>query len=245
MSNPNIYISVIGGIGIQSENIPITADPDDNGVIGGGVNVTTVSLTSAQIAALGDGLSVVTAQGAGTVSIPTFAAFEFNPGSQPFADDVGFGIGPAGQGHLTMTGSLLTATATENMLTNFIPSSLTLAIDGLVNQPIQIVSNANGYTGGVATYQINDAGVGHNLGDIVTCSLSGRDIDVTINTVDGGGGVLTCTPDLSATGLIAGLYPQTSTDGAGSDFILSIDTITHLSDGTGTLYIEYKVLNVG
>lgn len=205
-----------------------------------GLYFDTVALTSANIAALGDGLNVVAAQGVGTITIPTFATLQFTPGTEPFAVDVGFAIGPAGEGYLTMTGDVLTATATESMLTNFTPASNTLATASMVNQPIMLVSFANSYTGSILTSSINTAGTGYVISDTITIG----DALITVNTVDGGGAVLTYTVTDAGRGFIVDIYPQNSSSGAGTGFALSIDSITPLSNGTASLYIEYKIIQV-
>jgi len=209
-----------------------------------GVYFDTIALSSADIAALGDGFDAVPAQGAGTIAIPTFATLQFTPGTEPFGynstelflyvddndifpvlslDEATFGdVGGAKYGIFNSAGSI--------GLSN-----------NIVNKPIVLKSaNVIGFIGSILTSSLDSGGSGYTVSDTITI----RDAILTVNTVDGGGAVLTYTVTDTGTGIEVDIYTQDSSSGSGIDFSISVDSITPLSNGTASLYLEYKVISV-
>lgn len=208
-----------------------------------GVYFDTIALSSADISALGGGLNVVPAQGAGTIAIPTFAFLQFNAGSEVFANNSMPLYLYLDDGDFFPVLSVDQASFSElgDSYGVFFASGSLGVTANIVNKPIVLKSeNAIGYTGSILTSSINSGGTGHTVSDTITIG----DALITVNTVDGGGAVLTYTVTGAGSGFVVDVYNQDSTSGSGIDFSISVDSITPLSNGTASLYIEYKVIPV-
>jgi len=208
-----------------------------------GVYFDIIALSSADIAALGSGVNVEPAQEAGTIAIPTFAVLQFNAGSEVFANDSTQLFLYVDDNDFSPVLSLDQASfASAGDLYGLFSASGSLGeTANIVNKPIVLKSeNAIGYTGSILTSSINSGGTGYTVSDTITIGNA----LITVNTVDGGGAVLTYTVTDAGTGFVVDVYHQDSTSGSGVDFSVNVDSITPLSNGTASLYLEYKIIQV-
>jgi hypothetical protein len=120
-------------------------------------------------------------------------------------------------------------------------------------QPLSIGVSGNfdpGYTGSILASSISDPGTGYVPADTINLleggtAAGGTPAVVVVDTVDGGGAVLTY--HLSNTGTWyreATVYQADGTSGVGTDFVLQVDSITPLTDATAKLTVLYWLYTV-
>lgn len=204
-------------------------------------NAVRVDVSAAQIAALdGTPVTVLAAQGASTVIVPVAAAFQYKPGTIPFAakPSVSLYVGAVEAARTGETG----LDALVAVVSAFTPrSSIVLAPNTALTLKAQ---SAIGYLGPILTTSLNAGGSGYAAGNTGTIDGGSTLATYVVDTVDGGGAILTY--HLTALGqgyaVATGVTTTVVTGGGDGAFTVDILTITNASNGTGRVTVLYYVM---
>lgn len=236
---------------------------------GGGSGVVqsvTVDLSTADIATLNSvPVEVIPTPGAGkTIGFAGLPTLQYLAGSEPLAggsrwflvfdggsevDEGLFGManGMAGDGLISYAGPLFPIhLANENVE----PSQAWWELPPqAATEDKSVMLAASGdfsVSGSILTSSIFDAGVLYAVNDTITLvnDYAATPAVLVVDSVGGGGEVLTYHLTDNGTGYIVSAYSQDLTSGIGSGFILTVDTITPLSDGTARLTVLYYVMDL-
>ncbi len=218
-----------------------------------GVRTVLTTLTSANIIALnGTPITVVAAQGANTIIVPSWdSSYEFKAGSR------GFGCSPSGSGGLNWSVGGVTAKRDTNyaaviqgnvsafQMTLTALSTIAGDISAMINQPLVVSTNGTCTFGEIATSAVNAGGTAYANGDTGTisgtCYKSGTPATYTVLTSTAGA---VNTISVSST---AGYYAVTTgcatsaTTGIGTLLTVNVNTI---NQGNGSAYVKtnYQVI---
>lgn len=216
------------------------------------LNSVTIDLSASDIGTLNSiPVEIVAAQGPGTFIVPVAASFQFKVGSSLFSQS---GVLAVGLGAPVMLSVSAPFNDPESWVVLFAelddivsPVGAFYADQNLVDNVALTLSSSAEPTsmGSILTSHIGggDGGTGYVIGDGIT--LGGTDLTqavLIVDTVGGSGEVLTYHLTDAGDGYVPGFAGQDTTTGVGTDFALSIDSITPTSDGVGRITILYYVM---
>lgn len=216
----------------------------------------TRDLTTAEIAALNSSpITLVAAQGAGTVIDVVKATFQYLAGTEPFGEGVELRL-LLGAERVAVT---LNVTAgfegLDSLLVGLVPlvavdaevQALNLPLASCENTALRLHASGDpGLTGPILTDSLSNGGADFAPGDTFTVnnSLGGTLAAGEVDTVDGGGAILTYHRTSNGTLYPVGQPSLTATTGIGTGAEINIDTITPLTDGVGRVTVLYYVFDL-
>jgi hypothetical protein len=211
-----------------------------------------VTLVAAQILDLDNTPVQLVAGQAGKVLLPRAITLLYAAGTHPFGGEgelryyvnpaLSWGVAFDDPGHRDYASQVQTLLADATDITD---ATNTLGALSIVSgAPIMLLSAYSLRGGIVATTSLGSGGTGYAPGD--TFQTNGDDGVYTVDTVDGGGAILTYTMTTPSTGIFddtPGPYNTTTLTGVGADATISFDSFVP-GNGTITVVTEYAVLDV-
>lgn len=211
------------------------------------LTIITIPLSAAQIRTLHSSpISIVPAPGLGHMIHPLFSTLELKFGTTAFAPTGSSVIQLNFHGTGTfVTGSLnnpliqAVSSFTQNEDINF--DSAFPTTDGN-NNSLDLTAMSDFLNGPIATSTLNVGGAGYAIGDTGTISTGNGDATYAVDTVNGGGAVLTYHLTSLGTdyGVGTNIATQVSTGGGDGNFTINITSVTP-GDGTGRYTLWYMI----
>jgi hypothetical protein len=221
---------------------------------GGSVLSAIVDLTTAQIATLHSApVTLVAAPGAGLVLVPVAGSLQSLAGTEPFGVPTFVRVGYPATDHLEISTSdpfVWSVVASEYQAIQSNSAATPKAQAAAENAPLELFAGGSdpGLTGSILTTAVNAPGTGYAPGDTGTVvnPLAGTTALYAIDTVDGGGGVLTfhLTNNGTQYSVATGVGTTVTAGGGDGAFAIDVNTITPLSDGVARVQVLYYVMTL-
>jgi hypothetical protein len=212
----------------------------------GVVQVVTVNVSAAAVSTLfSSPVTIIPAQGAGTVITVVGALLQWVAGTQTYSFD------PNGGGSFFLS-SLSQGVAGNVFPPPYDPSFVTLGPGETTIEPIAASENVPlllsmavdyGNCGPVTSSTVGTPGASYQVNDTGTLNAGATPPTWTITSVDGGGGVTGFTLSSPGAGLISGTYATTATSGSGDNtFTINAVVDGPIETGHASITVAYVVL---